>query len=143
MPQGVVRGVRGDPQPTPLCETYTSTVSCSQRVDSTGSDGANRPFQPRNSWPGHSQSGNCQANPRIEPVTLHHFPLIFPAVFIELYTFEADLVLDPFIGSGTTAVAAVETGRRYVGYEIDATYIARANERLGEAKPSAAPVVSE
>ncbi|NIR40008.1 MAG: site-specific DNA-methyltransferase, partial [Actinobacteria bacterium] len=39
------------------------------------------------------------------------FPVDLPRRLIELYTYRSDLVLDPFIGSGTTAVAAVETGR--------------------------------
>lgn len=61
------------------------------------------------------------------------FPVGLPRRFIELYTFENDLVLDPFMGSGTTAVAAVETDRRYVGYEITPEYLARAIERVEEA----------
>ncbi len=39
-------------------------------------------------------------------------------------------MLDPFIGSGSTAVAAVRTGRRYVGYDTDAQYVALAEERI-------------
>ena len=61
------------------------------------------------------------------------FPVDLPRRFIELYTFEDDLVLDPFIGSGTTAVAAVQNGRRYIGYEIEPEYVARAIERVNEA----------
>ena len=58
------------------------------------------------------------------------FPVALPRRFIELYTFEGDLVLDPFMGSGSTAVAAVEAGRRYVGYETDPAYVALAEGRL-------------
>ena len=58
------------------------------------------------------------------------FPVELPRRLIELYTFSEDLILDPFMGAGTTAVAAVETGRRYVGYEIAAEYVAIAKERL-------------
>ncbi len=61
------------------------------------------------------------------------FPIDLPRRFIELYTFEEDLVLDPFLGSGTTAVAAIQTGRHFVGYEIEAEYAARAKERIDEA----------
>jgi len=39
-------------------------------------------------------------------------------------------VLDPYVGSGTTAVAAVRTGRRYLGYDTDPAYIATAEARL-------------
>lgn len=58
------------------------------------------------------------------------FPVELPARFIQLYTFEDDLVLDPFMGAGTTAVAAVRAGRHYVGYETDETYLAAARERI-------------
>jgi DNA modification methylase len=61
------------------------------------------------------------------------FPVALPRRFVELYTFENDLVLDPFMGSGSTALAAVETDRRYVGYEISEEYLARALERVAEA----------
>ena len=62
------------------------------------------------------------------------FPVELPRRLIELYTFEGDLVLDPFIGVGTTAVAAVETGRHYVGYEINAEYLDLAERRISEAR---------
>ncbi len=72
------------------------------------------------------------------------FPVELPRRFIELYTFEDELVLDPFMGSGSTALAATETGRRYVGYEIEPDYLARANERIAEAagRTPATPVES-
>lgn len=58
------------------------------------------------------------------------FPVELPERLIQLYTFEDDLVLDPFLGSGTTAIAAARTGRHYVGYEIDADYAALAERRI-------------
>ena len=58
------------------------------------------------------------------------FPTELPRRLIELYTFEGDLVLDPFLGSGSTAIAAVQTGRHYVGYETDAGYAALAEKRI-------------
>lgn len=58
------------------------------------------------------------------------FPIELPRRLIELYTYREDLVLDPFIGSGTTAVAAIETGRHYVGFDTDPAYIALAEERI-------------
>lgn len=45
------------------------------------------------------------------------FPVELPARLIELYTYRGDLVLDPFAGSGTTAVAALRCGRHYAGYD--------------------------
>jgi len=58
------------------------------------------------------------------------FPIALPRRLIELYTYAGDLVLDPFLGSGTTAVAAVSTGRHYVGFDTDADYLVLAEERL-------------
>ncbi len=60
------------------------------------------------------------------------FPVELPARLIQLYTYEDDLVLDPFMGSGTTLVAASAANRRAVGYDIDPTYVDLAKARLGE-----------
>jgi DNA modification methylase len=60
------------------------------------------------------------------------FPVELPQRLIELYTYEGDLVLDPFIGSGSTAVAAVRTGRRYVGYDTESRYVRIAERRAEE-----------
>jgi site-specific DNA-methyltransferase (adenine-specific) len=58
------------------------------------------------------------------------FPVELPRRFIELYTYVGDLVLDPFIGSGTTAVAALRSDRRFVGYETNVEYVDIANRRI-------------
>ena len=58
------------------------------------------------------------------------FPEELPARLIRLYTYEDDLVLDPFMGSGTTLVAAAEANRRGVGYDIDSAYVDLAKARL-------------
>ena len=58
------------------------------------------------------------------------FPVELPKKFINLYSFKDDLILDPFIGSGTTAVASELLKRKYVGYEINKNYIEIANNRL-------------
>ena len=58
------------------------------------------------------------------------FPIELPRRLILLYSFPGDLVLDPFMGSGTTALAALETGREYVGFEKNADYCKLANERI-------------
>jgi site-specific DNA-methyltransferase (adenine-specific) len=47
-----------------------------------------------------------------------------------LYTFKGDVVLDPFMGSGSTAIAALKAERKYVGYDVDAGYIRLAEERI-------------
>ena len=62
------------------------------------------------------------------------FPVELPARLIRLYTYAGDVVLDPFIGSGSTAVAAVENRRHYVGYDTDPAYVAIAEERIAHAR---------
>lgn len=61
------------------------------------------------------------------------FPVALPLRLIELYTYRSDLVLDPFIGSGTTAVAAVQAQRHYVGFDTDESYLSMARERIATA----------
>ena len=58
------------------------------------------------------------------------FPVELPRRTIEFYTFAGDIILDPFMGAGSTAIAALETGRNYIGYDISKEYIDLANERL-------------
>jgi DNA modification methylase len=61
------------------------------------------------------------------------FPVELPERLIHLYTYQGDVVLDPFMGSGSTAVAAVRTGRHYVGYDTDPQYVTLAEERIAAA----------
>lgn len=58
------------------------------------------------------------------------FPVELPERLIHLYTYIDDLVLDPFMGVGTTAVAAVRTGRHYAGYDTDPEYVEAAARRV-------------
>ncbi len=58
------------------------------------------------------------------------FPMELPKWFIRLFTEEGDVVLDPFIGSGTTAVAAQKLGRQYIGIEKVEEYCRIARNRL-------------
>ena len=60
------------------------------------------------------------------------FPVELPERLIRLYSFKEDIVLDPFMGSGTTAVAAKQTGRRWVGYDISQEYVDLASGRLSQ-----------
>jgi site-specific DNA-methyltransferase (adenine-specific) len=62
------------------------------------------------------------------------FPVELPRRFIELYSYLDELVLDPFMGSGTTGVAAIETGRHYVGYELNPEYVEVAERRIAAAR---------
>jgi modification methylase len=58
------------------------------------------------------------------------FPIELPHRLIQLYSFETDIVLDPFMGSGTTAVAALRSGRKFIGYEIVEEYVELARKRV-------------
>lgn len=58
------------------------------------------------------------------------FPLELPHRLINLYTYEDDVVLDPFCGSGTTCVAALKNNRKFIGYDIKEDYVLLANDRL-------------
>jgi len=58
------------------------------------------------------------------------FPEELPFRLIQLYSFKGDIVLDPFMGSGTTAVTALKSDRKFVGYDISKEYIDLAEKRI-------------
>jgi len=58
------------------------------------------------------------------------FPVELPYRLIQLYTYEGDVVLDPFMGSGQAAIAAIKTKRHYVGYDINGEYVKLAERRI-------------
>lgn len=60
------------------------------------------------------------------------FPIELPYRLIQLYTFEEEIVLDPFMGSGQTAIAAIKSNRHYIGYEISEEYVKLAKKRIKE-----------
>ena len=60
------------------------------------------------------------------------FPVELPYRLIQLYTFEDEIVLDPFAGSGTTCIAALKTKRKYVAYDIDKKYCDLTEKRIKE-----------
>ena len=60
------------------------------------------------------------------------FPIELPLWFIKLFTKPNDLVLDPFIGSGTTAVAAIQLGRKYLGIDTEKNYVELSYNRLSD-----------
>jgi site-specific DNA-methyltransferase (adenine-specific) len=62
------------------------------------------------------------------------FPVALPERLINLYSYKGDLILDPFMGSGTTAIAALQTQRHYVGYDTDSGYVSQARERISTAQ---------
>lgn len=62
------------------------------------------------------------------------FPVELPYRLIKLYTYKGDVILDPFMGSGSTAIAALKSERKYVGYDVKAEYIKLAEERIASDK---------
>jgi len=70
---------------------------------------------------------------KVHPAT---FPISLATRVIELFTHEGELVLDPFVGSGTTLVAAQDTNRNAVGFDLHAGYVDVSASRLGGAEPS-------
>jgi site-specific DNA-methyltransferase (adenine-specific) len=70
----------------------------------------------------------CGLHPTQKPVALFEY-------LIRTYTNEGDTVLDSCVGSGTTAIACMNTGRRYIGFEKDPGYFAIAQKRIADHKP--------
>ncbi len=60
------------------------------------------------------------------------FPVELPYRLMQLYSYGGEVVLDPFMGSGQTALAAIKSGRHYVGYETSDAYRRLAEKRIGE-----------
>jgi len=83
----------------------------------------------RHMWNGvlrDSEVGDERYHPTQKPVALI-------AWLLQEYTAPGDLIFDPFMGSGTTGVAALQLGRRFIGCEIDPDYFAIAEKRIAEA----------
>lgn len=62
------------------------------------------------------------------------FPVELPHRLIKLYSYEGDVVLDPFVGSGTTCLAAIQNNRKYIGYDIKKEYVELAEKRISNQK---------
>ncbi len=62
------------------------------------------------------------------------YPVELAERLIRMFSFVGDIVLDPFLGSGTTSVAAMQCGRNSIGYEVDAGYLRKARKRIEAAK---------
>ena len=71
------------------------------------------------------------------------FPRELPYRCIQLYTFKDEVVLDPFIGSGQTALAAIKANRHYVGYEINNAYVKLAGNRIFSYKAGMVSIFKE
>jgi len=60
------------------------------------------------------------------------FPVELPYRLIQLYTFEGDVVLDPFVGSGQASIAAIKANRHYIGYDINEEYVKLAEKKIAK-----------
>lgn len=58
------------------------------------------------------------------------FPIELPLRLIKLYTFEEEVILDPFMGSGQVAIAALQSNRHFLGFEINQDYVKLAESRI-------------
>lgn len=89
----------------------------------------NHEFSRRNNW--------WRLVPQAEEGSSFH-PAVFPEILVRdhiiSWSNEGDVVLDPFMGSGTTAKVARALGRKYIGFEISQEYVDLANKRLQETK---------
>lgn len=74
--------------------------------------------------------GIWNITPETKGLTKANFPVALPKLCIELLTFKDEIVLDPFMGSGTTAIACLETERQYVGFELSNNYHKVAEDRI-------------
>ena len=99
-------------RPKPLQATQTPTITKTQFLEYT-----------KSVWHFNAESARKVRHPA-------PFPVELPYRFIQLFTYKNDVVLDPFIGSGTTAVAAGKSNRFFVGYETDKEYIKICEDRL-------------
>lgn len=92
-------------------------------------------YNPKKSYPTNlitlsSRTAECNSSNRVHPTQK---PVTLFEYLIRTYTNEGDVILDNCIGSGTTAVAAINTGRNFIGIEQDADYVAIARRRIDEA----------
>jgi site-specific DNA-methyltransferase (adenine-specific) len=76
-------------------------------------------------------SGHWQIPGNKQKEHLASFPLEIPNRLIKMYSFVQDIILDPFLGSGTTALSALNLGRHSVGIEINKHFLPQIKERLG------------
>ena len=75
--------------------------------------------------------------PAVSAKTIGHpapYPEELPRRLIKLYSFKQDIILDPFLGSGTTSLSAVKNDRNFVGYDTNIKYIELADRRVSEYK---------
>lgn len=132
---------KGRPKTTNLiydkpCQTYTGKAETVKECRGGGDKGdrgqttlMRREFSRRNNW--WYVVPNKQDGSNLHPAV---FPQSLVRDHINSWSNEGDVVLDPFMGSGTTAKVARALGRKYIGFEISQEYVDLANKRLQETK---------
>jgi len=88
------------------------------------------PEQCHREWFQQIWTGVTGASTRNHPAP---YPLELATRLIRMFSFVGDTVLDPFLGTGTTSLAAAKCGRNSIGYEIDEAYLSRAYQRVSQA----------
>lgn len=103
-----------------LCDCKHSHINCMQAKEWLKSQ--------LGVWQFYYESRDIR-NKEIHPAT---FPISLASKVIELFTHQGELVLDPFVGSGTTLLAARDLNRNAVGFDLKEEYINLCNERLAQ-----------
>lgn len=90
----------------------------------------------RSSWNGGGAHGVFIVNKSGDARTGHQTqkPLALMEILVRLFSNPGELILDPFAGSGTTGVAAIRLGRRFLGWELSPQYLVIARKRLAAAR---------
>lgn len=103
---------------------YKRTLSAEEKPNKTNTI-SNEDFMEwtKSVWTFHAESAKRVGHPA-------PFPLELPNRLIQLYSFSGDIILDPFMGSGTTALAALQNRRNFIGFEINQDYINLAQKRI-------------
>lgn len=88
------------------------------------------PYSAKRHFHLHPASKNVFGHPTVKPLP------IIKTLLLNAATAPGSIILDPFMGSGTTGVAAIELGHRFIGVEIDGDYLAIAKKRIAQARPA-------
>ncbi|CAN5848477.1 site-specific DNA-methyltransferase [soil metagenome] len=139
-PEGRARGGLSARRPTWCCAMSPSGWSSPRRVDSTERSPANAarswacPTSPQSKRTSSSKRRSTSGEyPPSRPLALGippPSPSSCPAASSSSTTYRGDLVLDPYMGSGSTALAALGSDRHYIGFDTDPAYVALAHERV-------------
>ncbi len=79
---------------------------------------------------GYEQTNVWRINPKADADHPAVFPIEIPTNLANFYTFHGDTILDPFMGSGTSAIAAIRTRRNYIGFELNEEYYRKSLDRI-------------